>query len=141
MDPLSVTASATALIGLANQVLTACLAYTAAVKDAPNDLCNILIEVGSVKCVLETLEVRQNLSPILQKLDIVHSPLEGCRRELDTLAQLLPSDVEDSRRRARGKSVLTKLTWPFKQGQARKVLENLGRHKGTFVLLLTTDAG
>jgi hypothetical protein len=143
MDPLSLTASVIALIGLSDQIITACKGYVTALKDAPNDLCNILIEIGGVKCTLETLEMRQKFSPILQKIEGVHSPLEGCRRELDALAQLLPAEAEGSRKRKRGKSIFSyaESAWPFKQGKARKILENLGRHKGTLVLILTTDAG
>lgn len=143
MDPLSVTASIITLIGLSDRIITVCRGYVTALKDAPNDLCNILIEVGAIKCTLETLEMRQKLSPIFQSIDVANNPLTGCRRELDALIKLLPVDTEGSLKRKRGSSKISyvELAWPFKQGKVRRILEDLGRHKATLVLVLTTDAG
>ena len=82
MDPLSAFSSAIAVVQLADRIAELCKAYITGVKDAPADLRAILIEVGSLKCVLEVIEL---LDPskggsshvtILAKLN---SPLQGCR--------------------------------------------------------------
>lgn len=143
MDPLSVTASIIAVVGLAENIITRCKAYVSAVKDAPNDLCNILIEVGSVKCTLETLEMRRKVSLILQDIGNADGPLEGCDRTLKALMKLFPTESDCTRKRKRSNLIKSyaELAWPFKEGKARKLLEDLGRHKATLVLILTTDAG
>jgi hypothetical protein len=143
MDPLSITVSVVTLIGLAEKVITRCKTYISVVKDAPNDLCNILIEVGSVKCTLETLEMRRMLSPALWGVGNADGPLEGCDRALKALIELLPTEADRVGKRKRSKFTpsYAELAWPFKEGKARKILEDLGRHKATIVLILTTDAG
>ena len=57
MDPLSLTAGVIAIIQLADRIISVCRDYVTTVKDAPNDLRTIFIEVGSVKCVFELLEL------------------------------------------------------------------------------------
>jgi hypothetical protein len=99
MDPLSVTASMIAIIGLAENIISRCKAYVSAVKDAPNDLCNILIEVGSVKCTMETLEMRRKISPILQDIGNADGPLEGCDRALKAILKLFPTESDRARKR------------------------------------------
>jgi hypothetical protein len=143
MDPLSAMASIIAVIGLAENIITRCKVFVSAVKDAPNDLCNILIEVGSVKCILETLEIRRKVSPILQDIGNADGPLEGCDRALKALVKLFPTESDRAGKRKRTNFIVSyaELAWPFKEGKARKLLEDLGRHKATIVLILTTDAG
>jgi hypothetical protein len=57
MDPLSITAGVIAIIQIADSITSLCESYLTTVKDAPKDLRNILIEVESVKCVLEVVEI------------------------------------------------------------------------------------
>lgn len=143
MDPLSFTASVIAIIGLAAEVINRCKDYVSALEDAPTDLCSILIEVGSVKCVLETLEMRRNLSPSLLGIG-ADGPVEGCHRSLKALIDLIPKPATLPSKRKRSQlnaATYAKLAWPFKEDKARKILENLGRHKVTIVLILTSDAG
>jgi hypothetical protein len=74
MDPLSITGSIIACISIADRVISVFKDYITTVKDAPNDLRTIAIEIGSIKCVLEMLEPLVTLgnydsrSPILQQL-------------------------------------------------------------------------
>lgn len=143
MDPLSVTASVITVVGLAEAIITRCKAYVSAVKDAPNDLCSILLEVGAVKCALETLEMRRKLSPALQGIGSAGGPLDGCNRALKALLELFPTQAHHSGKKKRTTPTIsyTELAWPFKEGKARKLLDDLGRHKATIVLILTTDSG
>jgi hypothetical protein len=145
MDPLSAFASAIAVVQLVDRIAELCKAYITGVKDAPADLRAILIEVGSLKCVLEVIELldpskggSSNVT-ILAKLN---SPLQGCRGALESLEAMLPtpSETPSSGKRQRIRLSLAKLAWPFKREKALKLLEELGRHKATISLGLTTEA-
>ncbi|KAI9767180.1 MAG: hypothetical protein M1839_004599 [Geoglossum umbratile] len=133
MDPLSVTAS-----GIRE------------VRDAPGDLRKIIIEVGSIKSVLEVLDflISQDKSDdtrscILEKLrsDEGEGPLDACEGSLSAIELLFPAEARNPAegRGARPFLSLTDLRWPFKVGKARGLLEDLARHKATISLALTTD--
>jgi hypothetical protein len=57
MDLLSITASVIAITQIADKIVSVCKGYINTVKDAPKDLRSIVIEVGSLKCVLEVLQL------------------------------------------------------------------------------------
>jgi hypothetical protein len=146
MDPFSITSGVIAIIQIASAVISICKDYITTVTDAPKDLRTILIEVGSIKCVLETLELLVSkddgaTSIILQNLQTSDGPLEGCKQALMALNQLLPAAAEcptDGKRRKLLLS-LTNLAWPLKESKARKLLEDIGRHKTTISLALTIE--
>jgi len=142
MDPLSFSASLIAIITLANQIITRGRAWASAVREASNDLINILIEVGSVKSVLETLQLRLKLEPLSQKVESLQGPMEGCERVMRDLLMLLPVQTKLTGKKKRGEhtAAYAALTWPFKQGKARKLLEDLARFKDTIHLAVITDA-
>jgi hypothetical protein len=52
MDPLSITASVTALLGLIGQIVS----YAKLIKDAPKERAKILREASSLNGLLATLE-------------------------------------------------------------------------------------
>ncbi len=149
MDPLSVTASIIATIQIADRIITTCKSYITTVRDAPNDLLAIVIEVGSVKCVLELLDAlvsnvpdsSSDVSCILQQLKGDHGPLEECMKALQALGSLLPEHTESVSNGKRRKIILSlsHLAWPLKESKARKLLEDIGRYKATISLALTTE--
>jgi hypothetical protein len=143
MDPLSITASVIALIQISSTIISVCKGYISAVKDAPHDLRTCLIEVGSIKSVLEVLESlipededgarNSDIWIIVDKLKGSEGPLQGCMRALKALNSLLPLLEKEKPMK------LSHLAWPFKEGKARKLLEEIGRHKATISLALTTE--
>jgi len=142
MDPLSITASTIAIIQIADKIISVCKDYIRTVKDAPSDLRTILIEVGSVKCVIEVLQLlvseeTDGSSDILKKLKRDDGPVAGCKEALTVLENQLPKPQEYSRGAKRRK--IDALAWPFKEPRARKALEDIGRHKATISLALTTE--
>jgi hypothetical protein len=148
MDPLSAAASVIAVVQIADRIIDLCRAYITGVKDAPAELRAILIEVGSVKCVLEVIELLDTSGEaevtfqgvkILEKLQ---GPLEGCKEALNALEGLFPRQSESAAtgKRKRLALSLTTLAWPFKREKALKFLEEIGRHKSTIALGLTTEA-
>lgn len=56
MDPLSITASVIAVIGLAGKIISLCQGYVNTMKGAPSDLRTIMVETGSLKSVVRSLE-------------------------------------------------------------------------------------
>jgi hypothetical protein len=145
MDPFSAFASAIAVVQLADRIAELCKAYITGVKDAPADLRAILIEVGSLKCVLEVIELldpSKGSSSNVTILAKLNSPLQGCRGALESLEAVFPtpSETPNSGKRQRIELSLARLAWPFKREKALKLLEELGRHKATISLGLTTEA-
>lgn len=147
MDPLSITASIIAVTQLAGKIVSVCAKYVRNVKDAPNDLRIIMIEVGSVKGIAEALqhlvphERDDDASAALRSLQSVHAPLEGCKQALTALDSLFPSEIErapDGKRRKLHLS-LESLAWPLLAHKAKKLLDDVGRHKATISLALMTQ--
>jgi hypothetical protein len=150
MDPLSAAASVIAVVQIADRIIDLCRAYITGVKDAPAELRAILIEVGSVKCVLEVIELLDTSGEAeiafqgVKTLEKLQGPLEGCKEALNALEGLFPPQSESAatgkRKRKRLALSLTTLAWPFKREKALKFLEEIGRHKSTIALGLTTEA-
>ena len=149
MDVLSAVSSVVAVVQIADRVISLCKTYLTGVQDAPIDLRAILIEVGSVKCVLETLDLlasSQNNNDALVVLQSLNKrpdgPLEGCREALKGLEALFPPQAQSpvQGKRQRIALSLASLAWPFKRDRACKLLDEIARHKATISLGLTTEA-
>jgi len=146
MDPLSITASAIAILGLTEKIIAACKAYVLTVKDAPEDLRIILINLGGLKAVIETLDflfqsgADPSLTQGVQGLVGPDGPLEGCKKALTELRDLLPAPVfRSGAKRRRTELSLAQLAWPFKEGKARKIINQIELYKSTISLGLTTN--
>lgn len=147
MDPLSITSGAIACIQIASKIISVCKSYISTVKESHNDLRNILIEVGGVKCTLEVLELlctrdhNGELPIILTRLEKMGNPIEGCRQALAALEKLLPTDAVDcpTEGKRRKLDVYTQMAWPLKRTKVQTLLEDIGRHKATISLALTTE--
>ena len=118
MDPLSAAASVIAVVQIADRIVALCKAYITGVNDAPMELRAILIEVGSVKCVLEVLELldpAQKLGEGVELLRKLQMPIEGCREALKSLEELFPpqsTSLVNGKRQRIALSLMT-LAWPF----------------------------
>lgn len=148
MEPLSITASVIAVIGLAEKIISLCQVYVATVKDAPSDLRTIMVEAGSLKSVLTNLELflstwgTGNMLSIVKSLEGPEGPLEASRKALAALRKLFPSAANHIATRAKLKATTisyAKLAWPFKEEKARKILHDIARYKASISLALTTD--
>lgn len=146
MEPFSTIASAFAVVQIADRVITLCRAYISGVNDAPTDLRAILIEVGSLKCVLEVIELLDSSSTDdkLRILEKLQTPIEGCKEALQNLESLFPpqsaASASGKGKRQKLAISLASLAWPFKRDKAMKLLEEIGRHKSTLSLGLTAEA-
>jgi hypothetical protein len=147
MDPLSIAASVIAVIQISQSIIEVCIDYITHVSDTPNELWTILVEVGSVKSILEVLnllaesEGGEGRLKILCKLDGPTGPLEGCKKDLKALARLIPPpSIGSDGKRGKVAHCLRTLAWPLHREKARGLLENIGRYKATMSLALTTEA-
>jgi hypothetical protein len=148
MDLLSIIASYIAIIQIADRLVSNCKGYVKSVKDTPNNIRIIIIEVGSVRCVLELIrdpvpedgDDNNDMSFRLQNLRGEDGPVEGCKKALIALSSLDPDPVVQSTHEKRRKLFsLTTLAWPLKEGKARKLLQDIRRYKATMSLALTTE--
>lgn len=142
MDPVSAAANIIAIIHAANRVIVLCQKFLATVKDAPGELRLILIEVSTLWAILNQLELLVSCNgdaPVLDALGRDHGPIQGCRRVLTELENLLPPEsilATESKRKA----LATAFGWLLKEHKAKNLLDELKQHKSTIALALTTDS-
>ena len=136
MDPLSVSASLTALLQLSTTVIQ----YVVAVKGAPEDRGRILSELASVSRILLILQEQEvqakhedEWSLTLRSLNVPEGPLDQYKRALERLlAKLGPSTT------SLGK-VRKAMTWPFEKGEIKEILDIIERQKALLVLARQND--
>jgi hypothetical protein len=148
MDPLSITASVIAILGLAEKIISSCRLYLSSIRDAPSDLRSILIEVSSLKSILDNLQFLAthgadgDHSQTTQDLNGPDGPIHGCWEALAKLENLFPPTTVPgstvTKRRVTNIS-LAQLAWPFKKRHAAESLGQIRRHKSTITLSLTSD--
>jgi hypothetical protein len=142
MDPLGAAANIIQIISAANKVISLCKRFLEVVRDAPGDLRLILIEVSTLRAVLDDLHFLVSCNHIPSTLDALtrhHGPLEGCRKVIAELEDILPPEAmlaTESKRKA----ILTALSWLMKESRAKTLLDELAQYKSTISLALTTDS-
>ncbi|EWZ85457.1 hypothetical protein FOWG_11956 [Fusarium oxysporum f. sp. lycopersici MN25] len=148
-EVLGVVASAIAVIQISKEVISLCKSYIEALSsDAPTSLRAVLIEVSTLKSVLEGLEFIskcETFTPALQnRLAASDGPIEGCRTALTALEKLFPKQCLRNRQNAstrqKVQATFVTLAWPLKQGQVQDLLQQISRHKDRIQLALTTEA-
>nr|RBQ87558.1 hypothetical protein FVER53263_13571 [Fusarium verticillioides] len=147
-EALGVVASAIAVIQISKEVINACKFYIEALRsDAPTSLRTILIEVSTLKSVLENLEFIsrcETFTTTLQNgLAASDGPIEGCRVAMVALEKLFPKQSlhnrQNASKRQRVQATFATLAWPLKQGQVQDLLQQISRHKEDIKLALTTE--
>ncbi|KAI9857983.1 MAG: hypothetical protein M1813_007953 [Trichoglossum hirsutum] len=132
MDPLSISASIAALL----QVSTGAIRFLRDVKDAPDDVRRLMVEVSSTRGLLMTLldlvESGEAGLDTVYSLSAPNGPLKQCRSTLDSLTEVFtPAMGLGKARKA--------LAWPFQKGEVREVLCAIERQKTLFSLALHND--
>lgn len=144
MDPLSITASIIAVIQVAGQVAQVCKSYIDNVQDYPKELRIFFIEARSLEAVFEGLQSLKEDdlqdASIIARLQGSDGPVASCRAVVEALSALIPppTNGEESRRR-RLRGTLEALAWPLKADKARKLLDELMRHKSTISLAIESS--
>ena len=133
MDPLSISASVTALLQLTATVIQ----YLSTVKGASEDRQRILSELCHINCILYTLQDQatqgdSSWSLTLQSLNVPNGPLEQFKKTLEILANKL--------RPAHGwKKVSKAIAWPFEKQEIQEFLNTIERQKSLFNLARQHD--
>ncbi|KAF5255640.1 hypothetical protein FOXYS1_13938 [Fusarium oxysporum] len=148
-EALGVVASAIAVIQISKEVISLCKFYIEALRsDAPTSLRAVLIEVSTLKSVLEGLEFISKcgtFTPALQnRLAASGGPIEGSRVAMTALEKLFPKQAlqngQNASKRQKVQAAFATLAWPLKQGQVQDLLQQISRHKDDIQLVLTTEA-
>ena len=138
-DPLSATASIIAVLQLTASVLK----YLRSVKDASQDCKTLIVEVSTLRGLLTTLNETiddaqtsgEEWSSTIQLLAEPDNPLQQLKTALQELALKLEGVGA-----ATGLKKLSKsFQWPFKQGEADKILRVIERQKSSLNLALAND--
>ena len=136
MDPLSISASITALLQLTSTVIQ----YLYGVKGAPEDRGTILSEIVSVNTILfviqnEAEQAKQGdqWSSTLHSLNVPHGPLDQFRSALERLASKLASPATGLKKM--GKAII----WPFQKEEIKEILASIERQKGLLNLARQND--
>jgi hypothetical protein len=152
MEALGVVASVVAVVQISTQIITTSTAYIQRIQDAPTDLKHLLVEISTLKGLFESLKVLVGCDPNTSALDAqLAAPVEGCLAavvQLDNLLGRGPSGghrdedepVTNTHRGKRRKltSAVSRLAWPLKQNQAKRLLSFISAYKGTITLALST---
>lgn len=154
MDPLSVVASVIACLQAANAVVSVCLDYRAALKQAPWGLAKTVEEIRDLRNVLEAVqEVADRVADQDGKLDLVnktqwaslrllcsdHGPLQNCVTELVRLEKKLCPPKWAENLGQKRKALVKALGWRIKDSDVKESLETIGKCKATITLALTAD--
>lgn len=136
MDPLSISASISALLQLTSTVIQ----YLNGVKGAPEDRQRILSEIVSVNGILYILQDQADQakkgdqwSSTLQSLNVPEGPLDQFRRALEHLSSKLASPATGLKKL--GKAII----WPFQKEEIKEVLNSIERQKALLNLARQND--
>jgi hypothetical protein len=144
-EALGVVASAIAVIQISQQVIRLCKLYIESLSsEAPSSLRAVLIEVSTLKAVLEDLEFLSNcdsFTPDLQnRLAASDRPIEGCRAAIAALEKQFPKEsVQSGQNGSKRQRVKAALAWPLKHGRVQELLQQISSHKADIQLALTTE--
>lgn len=131
-------ASVFATIQIADRVIGLCKHYIESVRDAPSDLRALLIEISTLKAILENvrflIECSQDQST-LGSLDGDLGPIKECHRNILELEGLFPNEPK-----RKIQATIESLAWPLKQNKVNKIRQDIATNKHTITMAMTTDA-
>jgi hypothetical protein len=149
-ETIAVVASIIAIVQISDRVISSCKFYIQAASDTPSELRAILVEISTLKSVLESLqflETYAHAAPALWKqLSGQDGPIEECMRSITDLEKLFPADKfpvtgsQSGSKRCKAQLVRTSLAWPLKARRARELLQIINQQKTIINLALTTES-
>ncbi len=151
MEALSVTANVIAVLRAANTIISICCDYSAAVKGASWELPKVTKEVQSLRDVLELLAAlakgAENADPsadarlpaLLRLCKPDAGPLAMCKAELESLKTKLEPPKWTGPVTSKRTALMQTLSWPLKEGETRRMLQNIERYKTTLNMALEMD--
>ena len=138
MDGLTAAVSVIAVIDISAKVAILCFQYSAAVKDAKEDIERLQKKVVDITHVLEELKqlLGQPNEIRLSATNKLVDSLKECLRQLQELeTKLKPGKTRKALSRYGGRA----LKWPFKSKEVEKIVANLEKYQQTFSWSLQVD--
>lgn len=148
-EVLAVVASVIAVIQITGKVANICKYYIESVQGCPSQLRAILLETSMLRTLFKTLKLlldSKSISESFRSLAGKDGPIEGCKTSMVELDKLFPEDAtqrqsQQGRKKKRKLTVtLAALAWPFKEKQAKILLEEISHYKTTISLFITTES-
>lgn len=139
-DPLSVSASISGLITLADIVFRQIYKYIKAVKKAPKEISALSTEIGSLYGILNSLQLvsRQLEDETFDTSTRIHH-VQSCFETLEHVRSILDKDDTSSLHDQRLETLRRKLRWPFTSSEVKDLIAEIERHKATLGLALNVD--
>ena len=140
MDPIGLVGTLLAIIQIGGKVTSVCLEYHNRIKDAPEDISRLLVEVRSIRGIVERVaDIATTNSdvatlPSLEQLVAPDGALTFCLADLVALNQLLEKGKA-------GVGNWRGLLWPLKSKDLAGLVQRLGHAKATLQLALSADTG
>ncbi|KAI4161904.1 MAG: hypothetical protein LQ342_004470 [Letrouitia transgressa] len=137
-DPLSISASIVALVGLADEVFSRTYKYVKAVKSASKDILTLSSEIRALYGILSSLRL------VVDQLEgdwttrAYH--LHSCHETLDQMNGILARDDITALQGQGLETVKRKLRWPFTKSEVKELLSKIEQHKITLGLALSVDS-
>lgn len=136
IDPIGLVGTLIAIIQVCNKVVSVCYDYRNGVRGAPREISLVMDEVASVgeiaRRLFQIAETNASSeSPLLQTMTTGGGTLEKCLNEL--------VDLKTSLKLGKKTGKITALVWPWKQPEAERRLQIIGRIKLTLQLALSAD--
>lgn len=144
MDPLSISVSIITLIKAADDVISLCFKYVSAARGAARTISKIQEEIQCLRDVLESLQklpesaVDTDQANLLRLKNLCDAEKGPIAKELIYLNEKLGLREWKCRDETR-KAFLQSLTWPLREGETKRVLQNIERLKSTLELALIQD--
>jgi len=139
MDPLSITASAIAVLQISGAIINVCYDYRSRVKSSAKDASRIVNELNGLRSVIESLfEILEDESEhtskrsALRELASIDGPLKTCEVELRALEKKLEP-------KEGWRALKAAMFWPLKESDVKSVLQNIDTTKSTVQLALAAD--
>ena len=136
MDPLSISASITALLQLTSTIIQ----YLNGVKGAPEERRTIFSELAGVNEILLILQDEADQAKqgdqwcsTLHSLNVPDGPLDQFRKALERLASKFASSATGLKKL--GKAI----SWPFQKEEIKEILGSIERQKGLLNLARQND--
>lgn len=139
-DPLSISASISGLVTLADIVFRRTYKYVKAVKKGPKEISALSAEIGSLYGILSNLQLvsyqlEDETFDATTRIHHVHS----CYQTLEHVKSILDRDDTSSLRDQRLETLKRKLRWPFTSSEVKDLIAEIERHKATLGLALNVD--
>ena len=139
-DPLSVSASISGLVTLADIVFRRTYKYVKAVKKASKEISALFAEISSLYGVLRSLELvsRQLEDETFDTSTRIHH-VQSCFETLEHVRSILDKDKTSSLHDQPLETLKRKLRWPFTSSEVKDLIAEIERHKATLGLALNVD--